>query len=121
MPKHTCAFPSCQTALSRGVRYCLLHEEDGRADRREREKRYPSRKYQGLYFTQRWKARRRRQLIREPLCEECRKVERQELATVADHIEPHRGDEYLFFHGELQSLCDSCHSRKTREENGQSE
>jgi len=31
-------------------------------------------------------------------------------ATVADHIEPHRGNKHKFWFGELQSLCDSCHS-----------
>jgi 5-methylcytosine-specific restriction protein A len=31
-------------------------------------------------------------------------------ATVADHIIPHQGDEALFWSGELQSLCDTCHS-----------
>jgi 5-methylcytosine-specific restriction protein A len=40
-------------------------------------------------------------------------------ATVADHIEPHRGDHTLFYEGELQSLCTTCHdSAKQREERG---
>lgn len=38
------------------------------------------------------------------------------LATVADHIVPHRGDRALFM-GALQSLCVPCHSvDKQREE-----
>ena len=32
-------------------------------------------------------------------------------ATVADHVIPHRGDEKLFWFGELQSLCQAHHSR----------
>lgn len=40
-------------------------------------------------------------------------------ADTADHIKPHRGDYDLFWFGELQSLCASCHSRhKQREEHG---
>ena len=42
---------------------------------------------------------------------------RDEQATVADHIIPHKEDRELFFHGELQSLCAECHSTtKQREE-----
>lgn len=38
-------------------------------------------------------------------------------AGIVDHITPHRGDPRLFWHGELQSLCDECHSSaKQREE-----
>lgn len=29
---------------------------------------------------------------------------------MADHVEPHRGDEQLFFYGELQSLCAAHHN-----------
>ena len=38
-------------------------------------------------------------------------------ATIADHIVPHKGDEHLFYFGELQSLCQHCHnSRKKHQE-----
>ncbi|MFT3724646.1 MAG: hypothetical protein QM773_13815 [Hyphomonadaceae bacterium] len=47
----------------------------------------------------------------------CRELDRVVVATVADHVIPHRGDSKLFFEGELQSLCDSHHSSsKQREE-----
>jgi hypothetical protein len=40
-------------------------------------------------------------------------------ASVADHVTPHRGDPQLFWHGRLQSLCASHHSRdKQLEEHG---
>lgn len=39
------------------------------------------------------------------------------VATVCDHVEPHRGDEYLFWFGATQSLCAHHHnSTKQREE-----
>lgn len=38
-------------------------------------------------------------------------------ATVCDHVVPHRGDEHLFWHGRMQSLCAPHHDRtKQREE-----
>jgi 5-methylcytosine-specific restriction enzyme A len=32
-------------------------------------------------------------------------------AKYADHVVLHRGDEQLFWFGELQSLCSPCHNR----------
>lgn len=37
-------------------------------------------------------------------------------ASVADHIEPHRGDVTAFWFGELQSLCENCHNQRKRRE-----
>jgi 5-methylcytosine-specific restriction protein A len=43
-------------------------------------------------------------------------------ATVADHLVPYRGDPELFWGGELQSLCATCHSlRKQSQEKGDTE
>jgi 5-methylcytosine-specific restriction protein A len=57
------------------------------------------------------------QLLDEPLCRLHAKQGRVAKATVADHVVPHRGDETLFWDGELQSLCGPCHnSVKQREE-----
>ncbi len=41
----------------------------------------------------------------------CLEQEIVEPANTADHIVPHRGDPDLFWNGELQSLCPSCHSK----------
>jgi len=39
------------------------------------------------------------------------------VATVADHVRPHRGDPVAFWGGDLQSLCAPCHDGdKQREE-----
>jgi 5-methylcytosine-specific restriction enzyme A len=61
------------------------------------------------YGTQLWKNRRAHQLRAEPLCAICKAEGRITTATVADHIEPHRGDYNLFVLGELRSLCAPCH------------
>lgn len=66
--------------------------------------------YAHLYNTRRWRRRRDHQLAIEPLCRYCKAMGRTTPATIADHIEPHRGDPELFWCGELQSLCSPCHS-----------
>ena len=72
-----------------------------------------------LYKTRRWKALRAAQLRSDPLCVECYKLGRVTIATVADHIEAHKGDEHKFWCGRLQSLCAPCHNcGKQREERG---
>lgn len=61
------------------------------------------------------------QLNAEPLCRFCLDAEDVVVATVADHVVPHRGDEGLFYDPDnLQSLCAACHnSTKQRIELGQ--
>lgn len=63
------------------------------------------------YKLKRWLIRRADQLRAYPLCAMCAKVGIVKAANVADHVQPHREDEGLFWHGELQSLCAGCHSR----------
>jgi hypothetical protein len=62
-----------------------------------------------------WKRRSASQLRLEPLCAFCREQGRVEPATLADHVEPHKGDWNAFATGELQSLCATCHNRTKRE------
>ena len=62
------------------------------------------------YSTAAWRARRKALLVAEPLCRMCAARGIVTAATVADHIEPHRGDYSKFWHGALQPLCASCHS-----------
>jgi 5-methylcytosine-specific restriction endonuclease McrA len=66
----------------------------------------PDRKYK----TAHWQRLRRHQLRIEPLCKFCLERGIVTPATIADHIEPHKGDVNSFFLGKLQSLCWSCHS-----------
>ena len=63
-----------------------------------------------LYCTVSWERRRRHQLHVEPLCRLCLEAGRVAPATVADHIEPHRGSYELFRLGKLRSLCADCHN-----------
>ncbi len=84
--------------------------------------------YRRLYKLARWcgpNGRRLQHLREHPLCERCllkgilndgsktldgepqRNARRRYL--VANHVKPHRGDERLFFEGELQTLCPDHH------------
>jgi 5-methylcytosine-specific restriction enzyme A len=63
------------------------------------------------YQLERWRRLRRYQLRREPLCAMCLDRGRVTLATIADHVEPHRGNWNKFLTGKLQSLCKPCHDR----------
>ncbi len=67
----------------------------------------------------RWQQARLVHLRHEPLCRECAKVNRVEAGTDVDHIVSHRMDMGLFWdRSNWQTLCRSCHSKKTAKENG---
>ena len=76
--------------------------------------------YHHLYTTTAWRKLRIAVLEAEPLCEYCLWFGRTSEATLVDHIEPHRGDEVLFWDRDnLASSCAPCHSSfKQRLENG---
>ena len=66
----------------------------------------------------RWRKSRYSYLIRNPLCVHCLAHSMTTAATDIDHIKPHGGDQVLFWDvSNWQSLCHSCHSKKTRREN----
>jgi 5-methylcytosine-specific restriction enzyme A len=71
-----------------------------------------------LYNSKRWATIRRRELAAHPWCAECARHELFVPATDIDHIHPHGGDPTRFYAGPFQSLCHSCHSRKTIIESG---
>ena len=115
MIRKMCNEPGC-TRPCEG-RYCEEHR--AAAERRKAARQFAgaSRKdsaaWARLYGTARWRAMRLAFLAEHPCCAMCGAP-----ASVVDHVEPHRGDEALFYSEEnLQSLCQSCHSAKTLAEN----
>ncbi|RID91538.1 HNH endonuclease [Gemmobacter lutimaris] len=71
------------------------------------------------YGTARWQRLRWSILVRDgQQCRICGLVETDTSKLVADHIQPHRGDEALFWDASnLQCLCKPCHDKvKQREE-----
>ena len=124
-----CHYPGCRRPVPRGERYCDLHKEAGekrdeaarQSARRVREKRrfeaVGSSADRGYGY--RWQKLRNRYIAQHPYCVECLKHGKITLATDVDHIRPHRGDPRLLYDEKnLQSLCHSCHARKTASEDG---
>jgi 5-methylcytosine-specific restriction enzyme A len=68
-----------------------------------------ARPWREWYSFQQWRNRRAHQLQFEPLCVLCEAEGRSTPATVADHVEPHKGDYNQFVLGPLRSLCAPCH------------
>lgn len=109
-PLKPCKHPECPE-LTEG-NYCEEHQKEMEYKRMDSP-------YSKLYSTMRWQRLREYILSKEPLCVECKKYKRIRPATVVDHIKAHKGDEELFYdEANLQSLCKSCHDRKTAKEDG---
>ncbi len=115
MPMKPCAATGCRSLVNVGTSHCDRHKVEVKIERwretdRDRATK-PSRKW---YKRAAWKGpkgRRLMQLKAEPLCRLCPDWSKQP-ATIADHIMPHREDHALFWFGQLQSLCKSCHDIK---------
>jgi 5-methylcytosine-specific restriction enzyme A len=71
--------------------------------------------WQHLYGSAHWQRLRALQLKQHPLCRFCLEGRGAVVpASIADHVEPHRGDPNKFFLGELQSLCKPCHDTRKK-------
>lgn len=107
-PLRPCKHPGCPELTREG--WCPRH--------RPTHRRRASAEYHGWYLLPVWTdSLRPGQLLREPFCRECAGRGIRTPATVVDHIRPHRGDWALFIDQvNHQSLCKSCHDRKTARE-----
>jgi 5-methylcytosine-specific restriction protein A len=62
-------------------------------------------------YTYQWSLASKRYRAKHPLCRGCEAVGRVEIATVVDHVIPHKGDERLFCdEGNWQPSCDWHHN-----------
>ena len=113
-PLRPCRHPGCPELTRDG--WCPKH--------RPKHQRGRSAEYHGLYSLPVWRYQLRPEhLLQEPFCRECARryppsdPRHRTRATVVDHIRPHEGDMALFTDpGNLQSLCKTCHDRKTHQE-----
>ena len=105
-PLRPCQKPGCY-ALVRGG-YCSAHKPK-QAPRKE------SAAWHRWYSLDIWtEDLRPGQLLREPFCRVCAQHGIRTRATDVDHVQDHKGDWSRFVdRSNLQSLCHSCHSRKT--------
>lgn len=104
-PRPGCKYSGCPNRAEKGSSYCSKH-------RKQKERERSTSTARGYNY--RWQKVRRMYLRENPLCVECLKEGWVIPATVVDHIEPHRGDQDKFWNEDnLQSLCESCHNRKT--------
>lgn len=109
-PLRPCRHPGCGVLVPSG--YCTAHQPP-KKDRRSVE----TQAWRWMYWTDEWKCLRGNQLLREPFCRECARHGDRILATDVDHIQDHKGNWALFADpSNLESLCHSCHSRKTARE-----
>lgn len=99
-----------------------LHRPVGRREKRERDHDYDRTRdpvSRALYHSKRWRTEREAFLHEHPLCMECQHHDVIRPASVVDHIDPHRGDETVFWdRNRWQALCASCHGRKTAVQDG---
>ena len=105
-PPHLCP---CGSVVTAGER-CDCQIKRDRARKARHDRRRPTATRRG--YNSAWRKARLDYLAAHPFCK-CGK-----LATVVDHIKPHRGDQRLFWDRvNWQPMCKPCHDgRKQREE-----
>lgn len=110
-PLRPCRHPGCGALVTDG--YCDEHRPREQGRRSEEAK-----SWRWMYQTDGWtKDLRPNQLLAEPFCRECARRGDRVRATDVDHILDHKGDWAKFTdRSNLESLCHSCHSRKTARE-----
>ena len=113
--KKPCSKPGCPELVKAGNTYCEKHREEvvskrnKRYDRNQRDK-----KAKKFYQSSTWRKVRNRYIKNNPLCEHCKKRGRTEIADEVDHIIPIQVDwSKRLSSDNLQSLCHSCHMKKT--------
>lgn len=109
---HPCNSPGCSAVTQ--DRFCPAHTTAYRQQSDQRRGKTAARGYGA-----RWQRDRKLFLLEHPLCAECERQHHVRLATVVDHIIPHRGDQALMWdRANWQSLCKPHHDEKTATEDG---
>ena len=110
-PKKPCAYPGCPELVD--GKYCEKHKKlvDQQYNKYGRDEFTKT-----IYKSKKWQILRKEHIKLEPFCAECMKNGRIVRATIVDHIIPIKQGGEKYDHSNLQSLCWSCHSRKSIEE-----
>ena len=110
-PKVYCRYPGCNQLVDTG--YCIQHKQPVSQQEIDRH-----RHDNEVYGNTVWRRLRRIKLSANPLCELCLIKGIVVQAEQVDHIIPvSQQPELKLVYENLQSLCETCHSKKTREEN----
>lgn len=111
-----CNAPGCGR-LVHGPGYCAKHAHVAMQSKAQQEKKRESASARG--YSSQWRKARLGYLAKYPLCTICNENGRVTAGNVVDHIKPHLGDKVLFWDSDnWQTLCPSCHGRKTASEDG---
>ena len=113
--KKPCNHPGCSELIEAGTTYCAIHEKEYIS--------YSNRVYDNttrdesiakFYNSKSWKSVRNRKIKADPICEHCKEKGKIEIAKEVDHIIPIKVDwSKRLDINNLQSLCKSCHRKKT--------
>lgn len=110
-PKKPCNYPGCPNLTDE--LYCPIHKHQCNIDYSK----YKRDKFDKTFYSSpEWLKVKRRQLLEEPFCRECLKKGIYTKATMVDHIKPIKQGGDWYDPSNLQSLCWSCHSKKSIEE-----
>lgn len=111
-PLKPCSRIGCRELTNE--RFCEAHSKQ---ERQRADKQRGTAHERG--YTKTWSRARKMFLNENPLCVHCQNEGRITAANEVDHIIPHKKDYDLFWdEGNWQSLCKSCHSKKTTTEDG---
>lgn len=107
-PNIPCKHPGCAALIPHGQMYCEEHKPLHTKDRAHVAERG---------YGAKWQRERRKFLEGNPFCVKCYEEGHITMATVVDHIKPHRGDQKLFWdRSNWQPLCEHHHNVKTMTE-----
>ena len=107
-PKRPCGNVGCSALTTE--RFCPEHKKQD-------DKRRGSASQRG--YDAKWRKARETYLRQHPLCVYCMKDGKVMVATVVDHIKPHKGNRALFWDRQnWQALCKQHHDQKTVREDG---
>jgi 5-methylcytosine-specific restriction protein A len=117
--KKPCAQHGCPKLVNRTERWCFEHRKANTArSNRDRKADPVKRERDRFYDTAAWKRLRLWQLSEFPLCKDCEARGLLVSASQADHIQSIASGGAALDADNLQSLCQPCHSKKTRSEGG---
>lgn len=111
LPTYTkCSHLACKNQRSSYNQFCAEH--GGIKKQTENKKQSDA-----MYQTAQWKARRKIELSRHPLCQSCLTRGIVTQANEVDHVFPwNKIGKQAFYNNLFQSLCKDCHSYKTAQE-----